>query len=383
MLYITLGDHPSGVYYSQVVDACKFWNQNLQANVRLVAFFSIKGYFSNRKALKEQMPNAIVLPAIPTMLNWRFNFILFFFLCLFNKNKIAICRGVLATKMAIWAKRFKLLKKVCYDGRGAVAAEWREYLDHSHSHSSTNVIELLEKDAVLDSNYQLAVSNKLIEYWQEKYNYQSTNNFVIPCTLNQSLPQKNFNKEELENARKELGFSKEDLILVYAGSIAMWQSFNLMKDFLIPKLKENLNLKVLFLAFSNENSIKLKSQFPEQVQIKWFEHHQVQKYLSACDYGILIREQSTTNKVAAPTKFAEYLAAGLPVLISKNLGDYTEFVQEKKCGLVIQELNQKIDLKPLNEENRALNKQLASKYFSKNSSQIKEKYQKLLAELNA
>ena len=81
----------------------------------------------------------------------------------------------------------------------------------------------------------------------------------------------------------------------------------------------------------------LQIKFPERVLIKWVKHRDVINYLAACDYGILLREQSYTNKVASPTKFAEYLFAGLQVLISKDLGDFSEFVKLNHCGIILSE----------------------------------------------
>lgn len=45
------------------------------------------------------------------------------------------------------------------------------------------------------------------------------------------------------------------------------------------------------------------------------------------------------NNVASPTKFAEYMLCGLPVLISEGVGDYTKFVEETKTGFTF---NQKV-----------------------------------------
>ncbi|HQF28754.1 MAG TPA: hypothetical protein PLD36_09070, partial [Bacteroidia bacterium] len=77
------------------------------------------------------------------------------------------------------------------------------------------------------------------------------------------------------------------------------------------------------------------NEFPQQVQRKWVNHQEVTAILTACDTGILIREQSVTNQVASPTKFAEYLSAGLTVIISDHLGDYSDFVRDNNCGTVV------------------------------------------------
>ena len=57
-------------------------------------------------------------------------------------------------------------------------------------------------------------------------------------------------------------------------------------------------------------------------------------YLSACDFGWMVRENTITNQVASPVKFAEYLAAGLEVIIGEQLGDYSEYVVTNKAGFI-------------------------------------------------
>ena len=100
--------------------------------------------------------------------------------------------------------------------------------------------------------------------------------------------------------------------------------------------------------------------------------------MSVADYGILLREQSVTNLVASPTKFAEYLALGLPVLISENLGDYSEFVQHHNCGSIVKEALQKIQLNKQTPADKQKLVELSRKYFYKNSAQNHLSYTAML-----
>ena len=62
----------------------------------------------------------------------------------------------------------------------------------------------------------------------------------------------------------------------------------------------------------------------------------INDYLNAADFGLLLREDTPTNNVASPTKFAEYLMAGLPTLISQGVGDLSEFVEQNpSSGMVV------------------------------------------------
>jgi hypothetical protein len=118
--------------------------------------------------------------------------------------------------------------------------------------------------------------------------------------------------------RKELGFTDTDIVLVYSGSLAGWQSFDMLYQFVKPILISANQFKLLFLSEEDANIEKLKTEFSNQVVCKKVSVSQVPNYLKLADYGLLIREESVTNKVASPVKFAEYLACGLQVIISNN-----------------------------------------------------------------
>lgn len=167
------------------------------------------------------------------------------------------------------------------------------------------------------SDFRIAVSQQLVEYWKNQYRYSSSKHVVIPCTVSEHFSSTNLYKEDKDTFRAQLGYEKDDVVFVYAGSTAGWQSFNLLNELLNRLLESESRYKVLFLSREDENNIKLKQRFPRQVIVKWVLHKKVPQYLKACDYGLLYREQSITNKVAAPTKFAEYLICGLPVIIQR------------------------------------------------------------------
>lgn len=76
------------------------------------------------------------------------------------------------------------------------------------------------------------------------------------------------------------------------------------------------------------------SVLKESAIITSVSNYEVVKYLCASDIAVLLRENVPMNNVAAPTKFAEYILTGLPVIISQNVGDFSNFVIENDLGLV-------------------------------------------------
>lgn len=350
----------------------KFFNTELKINIKLIAFISIRNFFENRKKIKSEFQEAVVLPMFPGVHRWRFNrFLLSLFILIYKPHAI-IGRSVLATQLALIAKQKGKIKKVVYDGRAAVKAEWEEYQVITNPSLLNSIFEL-EKQCVLQSDYRIAVSNELVNYWKNEFDYNSSQHVVTPCTLNSLFENISITNDTIFEKRKVLGFTNNDVVFVYSGSLAGWQSIHLMVGCIKTVLQKNTTHKMLFLSELTPEIQQLKTEFPQQVQCKKVSPNDVPHYLIACDYGLLIRENSVTNQVASPVKFAEYLACGLDIIISENLGDYSEFVKKNNCGFMYNQLF--ITLKKTLEE-KQINQQLAYRYFSKQS--FKNQYQHLL-----
>lgn len=387
MIYITLLDqfHP-GIYSSQVIDVCDYLNDRFKVRIRVVAFLSIRELIATdaKKKLKELSPTAIVLPAFPGLKNFQLTSFLLFFVCFYTGERIAICRNVFCAKMALQVRKRGMLKKIIMDGRSAMLAEIMEYDVFPVNYIKKNIKEF-EEYVVNNVDYRMAVSEKLIDYWQKHYNYFDNKYVVIPCTLDRkNFSQKKFSLlKETSQIKKEMGFTPADIILVYSGSTAPWQSFALLENFLSPILDNYLHIKILFLSKINEDNKRMKEKYPDQVIIKWVEHKNVLAHLQCCDYGLLLREQSDTNLVASPVKFAEYLYSGLKVLISENLGDFSQFVRKHNCGYVI---NKRVDdqffIKKIELEEKIKCFNLSQEYFRKESTLNDNAYSQLLEAIN-
>lgn len=376
MLYVTLGDQPSGIYEGQVIDVCHFLADHFDVNVRLLSLISLRGFKKNKAKIRSRYPKAIVLPMVPKLKNWELNSLTIALVCRYYKEQVVIGRNVLATNAALYLKKLGILKKVIFDGRGAIAAEWEEY-EVVGDEKLKRQIKALENAAVLKADFRLAVSNALVQYWKDRYGYNSDQHVVIPCTVSRNFKTKLLTEKELVRNKLKAGYSLDDIVLVYAGSTAGWQSFNLLQYFLSPLLAANKRTKVLFLSKEDKNSIALKETFPEQVRIQWVQSESVSGFLSIADYGILLREKSVTNEVASPTKFAEYLISGLSVLISPKIGDFSKFVTLNNCGLVVNE-KKEIYINQISYQERIQNNKLARTNFLKESALNFNSYQKLL-----
>ncbi|MBK7598953.1 MAG: hypothetical protein IPJ07_10695 [Acidobacteria bacterium] len=63
-------------------------------------------------------------------------------------------------------------------------------------------------------------------------------------------------------------------------------------------------------------------------------------YLMACDAAISFIKPCYSKLSSSPTKIAEYLAAGLPIISNSGIGDLDEQLTQDRVGVVIEKLDQ-------------------------------------------
>src|SRR5690606_2328804 len=135
-----------------------------------------------------------------------------------------------------------------------------------------------------------------------------------------------------ERMRKTLGLD-DRLVVAYCGSLEEWQVPEAALTWFrcIADQRPDAHLLAITTHPQRMKVFAENAGIPEsQFTLVSVAQAQVAQYLAAADCGLLIRERTLVNQVASPVKFAEYLAAGVPVLISEGVGDYSEAVRSRK-----------------------------------------------------
>lgn len=373
LYYFTFSQKYSGIYESQVIDVVNFIENEFKKKITLLAFIPFWGNFKDYKyhksIIKSKVNSSIILPCLPNHFPRFYMYFYIFFLFFFKKRNGVICRDVIPTYLMIKTK-FYTKNKICYDGRGAVIAQMEEY--NIYHKKLKKFLYEIEPYVVNHSDFRIAVSNNLVKHWKEKFNYSQNKHVVIPTTISRNL-EINISKKD----KSIIGFNNNDIVLVYSGSDYSWQSFELIIKFIEEQLLNNELIRVLFLSKENPSIIKLKNLYKNKIQIKWVDVNQVNNYLINCDYGLILREDTITNNVSSPTKIGEYLFAGLKLIITENIEIPIE-IKEKNIAIAYNQNNPIVLHK--NNESRIIN-DFALKYYSKNSSIHKEKYNFLLKKI--
>ena len=222
---------------------------------------------------------------------------------------LIISRGIFATNLALLTKNRN--SRVIYNGRGAIFSEQNEFGVYNGTGLEETIFQL-EKNAVLNSNMRISVSQNLVAYWQKNFKYEKNGHEIIPSATSFSFVPQRFNSKD--NHR---------VTIVFSGSFSKWQSFELMCTHFDHFLASNKNIQIKILCKNSSVFSKLKEKYADAIQTMWVSHDKVRDVLITADYGYVYRDITETNKVASPVKIAEYLSCGLKLLISNSLGDYS------------------------------------------------------------
>lgn len=189
----------------------------------------------------------------------------------------------------------------------------------------------------LNNSDRLAgVSHKLKQWVQ---NWTGRDDLVvIPCCFDSKRFY--FNEQARKKVRQELGFGDGDKVICYSGGLTEHQRIPDILGVCHQISKMRGNFKFLFLtqqAKQLQQMVKEKEVPIERCVIKSCMPQEVPQCLSAADAGIIMRNDIPVNNVASPIKIGEYLGCGLPVILTKGIGDYSEMLPEAGVGIVLDE----------------------------------------------
>ena len=167
---------------------------------------------------------------------------------------------------------------------------------------------------------------------------------VIPCCAD--MEHFNFNsssKSSIDRFRNELQITEDDYILSYLGSVGTWYMPDEMMAFFKSLLKIKPEAKFLIITKDNPDVIQSlieKYNIPEEkIIIRPANREEVPDLLFLSNVSIFFIKPVFSKKASSPTKLAELLGMGIPVVCNSNVGDIDKFVPENNLGIMINSFN--------------------------------------------
>ncbi len=258
------------------------------------------------------------------------------------KNRINCihARSYVAALIGLILKRlFKL--RFIFDMRGFWADERVEGRVWRKKGLIYNIAKFLEKRFLLDSDEVIVLTQKakaIIDSFD--YSVKADIN-VIPCMVDTESFK--FSIDERQRVRNKYGLSSK-FVFLYSGSLEYWYMKDKMLDFFLIAREFIANSHLLIL--SNMDKKYIENLFVSKgigkdsfLILERIPYREMPKFISASDTGFFFITPVFSKKASSPTKFAEFMSCGLPVITNSGIGDLDEIITSYKVGTIVREFS--------------------------------------------
>lgn len=225
--------------------------------------------------------------------------------------------------------------KFLYDADSLLSEEYADVGHWSRLSKGFKIMRRTENIARRYADRMIVLTEVLKSDIQNSYDLKKEIN-VIPCCVNT----KNFafNQDARKKRRAELGLTDEK-IFVYVGKAGSWYLVEEMFDF-FKAARGKIHSAVLLIVTQDEpekfEQIAAANEIDKNtLRIVSASAQEVKEYLSASDVGLAFIKSLVSKRGSSPVKVAEYLANGLPTVITEDIGDCSRLIKDKRLGSVV------------------------------------------------
>ncbi|MEP6911183.1 MAG: glycosyltransferase [bacterium] len=171
---------------------------------------------------------------------------------------------------------------------------------------------------------------------------------VIPCCMD--AERFKISDETGEDVRRELNLTGRRVI-VYLGALGGWYLTNEMAEFLATAHRQDPNTFSLILTQSSpemmSGPLRALGVADKDYLIRKVPPSDVPRYLRAADLALSFIKPCYSKQASSPTKIAEALASGLPIISNAGIGDLDAMIEGDKVGAIVREFNEAAYLEAL------------------------------------
>jgi glycosyltransferase involved in cell wall biosynthesis len=258
-----------------------------------------------------------------------------------NNIEMVHARSHIAARMALALKRRFGLKFI-FDVRGLMADE---YVDAGHWQKDSiyySITKASERKALAAADGVVTLTDAIWPFLAKSDGLRGRQvvHEVVPCCADLNLF--TFNPEDRERLRKELGV-EDRFVIVYSGSIDGWYLTEEMADFFVTLRQSEPRAYLLWLTTGSHARIRELMQArgvtTHDYTVQTATTRDVPSYLSASDAGLAFIKPCFSKLASSPTKFAEYLACGLPIVINRGVGDSDSLALQNKVAVMVSDFS--------------------------------------------
>ncbi|MDD5238450.1 MAG: glycosyltransferase [Candidatus Omnitrophica bacterium] len=261
---------------------------------------------------------------------------------LISRHKISILhgRGEIPSFICMILKYiFKL--HFIYDRRGYMAEDYVEGgMWKSRKSFLYRLLKFIDKKLLLSADAIVVLTERIRDILVKENIEISNRIHVIPCCVDLNKFKYNVTKDK--GLLSELKLDGK-FIFIYLGSLGTWYLIKEMIDFFIVAKTQIPDSHFLILTMSDHSIARdilyLKGQKETDFTILNSPPSLVQDYLSLADAALIFIKPVFSKLSSSPTKFAECLSCGLPVIINSNIGDCDKLIKSNRIGVIVDEFS--------------------------------------------
>jgi glycosyltransferase involved in cell wall biosynthesis len=198
-----------------------------------------------------------------------------------------------------------------------------------------------ELDAVRLADYNTCLTHQAkeeIRSWTQVP--QPVKLAVIPCSVDMSLfDPGRISEAQTQALKKELGIAPDERVISYLGSIGGWYLTGEMMRFNQLFLQEQPRTKLLFISNNRHETIAAAAQrqgIPaDRLLVRFAQHTEIPALLKLSDYAIFFIKPCYSKLSSSPTKQAEIMAMGIPIISNSGVGDVESILQTYQAGWAV------------------------------------------------
>lgn len=300
-----------------------------------------------------------------------------------NRKKhfdIVHCRSYIAAFVGVYLKR-NFSCNFVFDMRGFFADERVDGKIWSISNPIFNwVYKFFKKKEKLFMNFSDAIISLTeagkTEILKWNLDHVTANKIsVIPCCADfDHFDKRKVLARNTASWKKKLGIKNEVFVISYLGSVGTWYMLPEMLDFF--KTLKNLLPESVFLFITKDNpeaiakEARSKGISAEDLKIQPANRKQVPELISISNASLFFIKPVWSKKASSPTKMAELMGMGIPIIANANVGDVDLVMKQNPTGILISEFSADAykdaieKLLHLNDRKELEVRDLACEYFS-------------------
>jgi glycosyltransferase involved in cell wall biosynthesis len=237
--------------------------------------------------------------------------------------------------MALLALRLGVTSRLIFDIRGLMAEEYRDAGIWREDSLVFRLVKKVERVGIRRADQIVVLTNKF-KTWLVSQNLKPAEQIeVIPCCvdLTPSIAGDDGKGQTSQSDRFEV---------IYAGSVS---GLYLLKEMGLFFLELKKSRPKAFFRVLTQTPKEFAGKVlhnvglsAEDFEIISVHPSEVAHYLRRARLGLSFRKATFSQIAASPTKIAEYLASGLPVVCNDGVGD-AEFIELNRVGVIVSALD--------------------------------------------